>query len=133
MIDIDHFKMINDTHGHDVGDEAIRVISKVIKENIRESDIAIRFGGEEFLVLLYNCNEKYIAEVAMKIGQKFSKQKIKAKNTTFTKTLSVGASIYPTDSDDIYTCIKFADIALYSAKNSGRNKAVRFEAALANH
>ncbi len=130
MLDIDHFKMINDTYGHDIGDEAIRVISKVIKENIRESDIAIRFGGEEFLVLLYNCDEKYIAEVAMKIGQEFSKQKIKAKDTTFTKTLSVGASIYPIDSDDIYTCIKFADIALYSAKNSGRNKAVRFEAAL---
>ncbi len=130
MLDIDHFKSINDTYGHDIGDEAIRTISKVIKENIRESDIAIRFGGEEFLVLLYNCDEKYIAEVAMKIGKNFSKQKIKAKDAAFTKTLSVGASIYPIDSDDIYTCIKFADIALYSAKNSGRNKAVRFEAAL---
>ena len=130
MLDIDHFKSINDTYGHDIGDEAIRTISKVIKENIRESDVAIRFGGEEFLVLLYNCDEKYIAEVAMKIGKNFSKQKIKAKDAAFTKTLSVGASIYPIDSDDIYTCIKFADIALYSAKNSGRNKAVRFEAAL---
>ena len=130
MLDIDHFKIINDTYGHDVGDEAIRVISRVIKESIRESDIAIRFGGEEFLVLLYNCTDEYIARIARKIGEEFSKQKIKAKNETFTKTLSVGASMYPQDSDDIYKCIKYADIALYSAKNSGRNRAVKFESVM---
>ncbi len=127
MIDIDHFKMINDTYGHDVGDEAIRVISRVIKESIRESDVAIRFGGEEFLVLLYNCTNEHISDVCQKIGEEFAREEIKAKNEVFTKTLSIGASIFPYDSDDIYRCIKFADIALYRAKNGGRNRAVKFE------
>ncbi len=127
MIDIDHFKMINDNYGHDVGDEAIRVISRVIKESIRESDVAIRFGGEEFLVLLYNCTSEHISNVCQKIGEEFAKQDIKAKNEVFTKTLSVGASIFPYDSDDIYRCIKFADIALYRAKKGGRNRTVKFE------
>ncbi len=131
MVDIDHFKMINDTYGHDVGDEAIRIISSVIQKSIRGSDIAIRFGGEEFLILLYNCDDKYIAEVASKIGQEFAKQEIKAKDEVFSKTLSIGASMYPKDSEDIHQCIKFADLALYSAKNSGRNRAVRFEPAIA--
>lgn len=130
MLDIDFFKMINDTYGHDVGDEGIRVISRVIKENIRESDVAIRFGGEEFIVLLYNCNKAFITEVAEKIRIAFSKEKIDAGTNSFSKTLSVGSSIFPDDSKSIWKCIKFADIALYHAKETGRNKSVAFDESL---
>lgn len=130
MIDIDYFKMINDNYGHDVGDEAIRVVSNVIKSSIRSSDIAIRYGGEEFLVLLYNCNEENILKIADNIRRNFAKEKMSAKGETFSKTLSVGCSLFPTDSDSIWKCIKFADISLYHAKESGRNRVVRFEESL---
>jgi len=126
MIDIDYFKLINDNYGHDVGDEAIRVVSNVIKSNIRESDVAIRYGGEEFLVLLYNCDEENIIKIAELIRKSFAKEKISANGDTFSKTLSVGCSVFPQDSDSIWKCIKFADISLYNAKETGRNKVVKF-------
>ena len=122
MIDIDYFKMVNDTHGHDVGDRAIKALSKILKESIREADTAFRFGGEEFLVLLYQCDEVMVEHIAQKIRMAFEKTPIQANNgSSFHKTLSVGASIFPKDSDSLWKCIKFADIALYEAKESGRN------------
>lgn len=127
MIDIDFFKMINDSYGHDVGDEAVRIVSTVIKKNIRQADIAIRYGGEEFLVLLYNCADENIIKIAESIRVEFSKQKIPANGEMFSKTLSVGCSRFPKDSESIWKCIKFADIAMYSAKESGRNKVVAFD------
>lgn len=130
MVDIDFFKMINDTYGHDIGDEAIRIVSRVIKESIRKSDIAIRFGGEEFIVLLYNCDRAYLKEVAEKIRTNFAKQVISAGSETFSKTLSVGAVMFPDDSDSIWKCIKYADISLYYAKEHGRNQVVCFDESL---
>jgi diguanylate cyclase (GGDEF)-like protein len=122
MIDIDYFKMVNDTHGHDVGDRAIKALSKILKESIREADTAFRFGGEEFLILLYQCDETMVEHVAEKIRTAFEKTPIQANNgSSFYKTLSVGASIFPHDSDSLWKCIKFADIALYAAKEDGRN------------
>jgi diguanylate cyclase (GGDEF)-like protein len=122
MIDIDYFKMVNDTHGHDVGDKAIKVLARVLKENIREADTAFRFGGEEFLVLLYECEASMVQALAEKIRLAFEKAPIQAPNgTSFYKTLSVGAAIFPHHSDSLWKCIKFADIALYNAKESGRN------------
>jgi len=126
MADIDFFKMINDTYGHDVGDEAIKIISQTLVENLRESDIIVRFGGEEFVALLYNCDEGYIYEVAEKIRLAFSKKEIPAGTTTFNKTISIGASIFPTHADNFWQCLKFADLALYHAKENGRNKSVVF-------
>lgn len=130
MIDIDFFKMINDTYGHDVGDETIRIISRVIKESIRASDIAIRFGGEEFIVLLHNCDREYIKEVAEKIRTTFAKQVISAGADSFSKTLSVGAVMFPEDSESIWKCIKYSDISLYYAKEHGRNQVVCFDKSL---
>ena len=126
MIDIDFFKMINDTYGHDVGDEAIKVISRVIKNQIRQSDIAIRYGGEEFLVLLYNCEKENARKIAEMIRDEFSKQEIMGNGEVFKKTLSIGCSAFPDDSNSIWKCIKYADLALYSAKHTGRNKVVQF-------
>ena len=131
MIDIDYFKMVNDTYGHDVGDKAIKALSKILRENIREADTAFRFGGEEFLVLLYQCDEEMIEHVAHKIRLAFEKTPIQANNgSSFYKTLSVGASIFPKNSDSMWKCIKFADIALYNAKESGRNCVKVFDVAM---
>jgi diguanylate cyclase (GGDEF)-like protein len=127
MIDIDFFKMINDTYGHDVGDEGIRVVSRVIKESIRESDIPIRYGGEEFIVLLYNCDKESLRDIAEKIRVKFSEQVIRAGSDSISKTLSVGAVMFPEDSDSIWKCIKLADMSLYYAKEHGRNQVVCYD------
>jgi diguanylate cyclase (GGDEF)-like protein len=126
MVDIDFFKMINDTYGHDVGDQAIKVISQTLVENTRESDTVIRYGGEEFVVLLYNCDENYLFDISEKIRLAFSKKEIPAGTITFNKTISIGSSIFPLHTDNFWQCLKFADLALYNAKDTGRNKSVIF-------
>lgn len=127
MLDIDFFKVINDTYGHEVGDNAIKVVAQTLRDNIRESDIAIRYGGEEFMILLYNCDEDSIVNVAQKIRINFSRAEIPTGGiTTIKKTLSIGISMYPKDTTNINKAIRYADLALYKAKNSGRNTVVRF-------
>ena len=123
MADIDHFKMINDTYGHDVGDEALRVISETLKDNVRDADLVIRYGGEEFIILLYNCDVDYLETIANNIRIDFSKKKIKASaGESFSKTISIGGAMYPSDSDSFWKVIKYADIAMYYAKKNGRNQ-----------
>ncbi|QKJ21765.1 GGDEF domain-containing protein [Poseidonibacter lekithochrous] len=131
MVDIDHFKMVNDTYGHDVGDKAIKIVAQTLVENTRNSDVVVRFGGEEFIVLLYNCDEESIVDVANKIRLAFLNKEIPAGNTTIKKTMSVGASMFPAHHKDLDACIKFADLALYEAKNTGRNKVILFTEELA--
>ena len=126
MLDIDHFKMVNDTYGHDVGDNAIKIAAQTLNENTRSSDIIVRFGGEEFIILLYNCNKEYLIDVANKIRLAFMKKDIPAGSEMINKTMSIGCSIFPSDSNDIQKCIKYADTALYKAKLTGRNKTVLF-------
>lgn len=133
MCDIDYFKMINDTYGHDIGDRAIKVIADTLIDNTRTSDVVVRYGGEEFIVLLYNCDKDHILEVAEKIRVEFSKKKIKAESTTFTKTISIGASVFPGEDEDdttFWKAIKYADIALYHAKETGRDRVVMFDKTL---
>ncbi|WP_448587870.1 GGDEF domain-containing protein [Thermocrinis sp.] len=125
-IDIDFFKQTNDTHGHDVGDLVLTEVAKTIRSTIRESDIAIRYGGEEFLVLLVDVKPGASVEVAEKIRKAVHDKVIKINGGFVRKTVSVGVSEFPIDSDKIWQCIKFADVALYKAKEEGRNKVVRF-------
>ncbi|RXJ87466.1 GGDEF domain-containing protein [Arcobacter sp. CECT 8985] len=126
MVDIDLFKKVNDTYGHDVGDNAIKIVAETLNENCRESDIVIRYGGEEFIVLLYNCDKDSVNELAHKIKEAFALKKIPAGNTTISKTMSIGTSMFPYDSDNVKDCIKYADLALYEAKETGRNKVIAF-------
>lgn len=124
MLDIDHFKMVNDTYGHDIGDVTIKILSQTLQETIRKSDIAIRYGGEEFIVLLHNCKKENLFDVAQNIRKSFEAKSIPAGNTTINKTISIGATTFPFDDNNILECIKNADLALYKAKNTGRNKVV---------
>lgn len=126
MLDIDHFKMVNDTYGHDTGDKAIKIVAQTLIENIRDSDVAIRYGGEEFIILLYNCDIGSIEMIAQKIRKAFEQKDIPVGNTTINKTISIGASIFPKDDESLLCCIKNADLALYEAKNTGRNKVVLY-------
>ncbi|QOY52655.1 GGDEF domain-containing protein [Candidatus Sulfurimonas baltica] len=127
MIDIDFFKMVNDEYGHDVGDMVIVALSKVLKESIREADLAIRYGGEEFVVMLQNSTAEGTLAVAEKIHSNFSALSFDVNNEKLKKTISIGIAKLPTDGDTIWKCIKFADIALYKAKNTGRNKIVEYQ------
>lgn len=128
ILDIDHFKEVNDTYGHDAGDLVLKSVAQAIKESIRESDIPIRFGGEEFLVLLTNIKPGESENIAEKIRKNVENKVISLPNkTTLKKTISIGVSEIPTDTDKFWQAVKFADVALYKAKESGRNKVVRYQ------
>ena len=127
MIDIDFFKMVNDTYGHDVGDTVIKELGHILKSNIRSSDMAIRYGGEEFLVLLYNPEKSKVLDIAQNIADKFKSVEFQAGAASFKKTLSLGISYYPEQAESIWQAIKYADTALYVAKESGRDKVVEFD------
>jgi diguanylate cyclase (GGDEF)-like protein len=134
MIDVDFFKKVNDTYGHDVGDRVIVELSKVLKGSIRASDLAIRYGGEEFIVMLQNATDEGALAVANKIHSAFAEIVFGVGNgEKMQKTLSIGMAKFPTDADTIWKCIKFADTALYEAKNTGRNKIVEFTADMHEH
>ncbi len=126
MIDIDYFKLINDTYGHDAGDIVIKRLAEILKSSIRVSDLPIRYGGEEFLVLLHNSTEEGAWMVAEKIHRRFAQAEFKLGTQKITKTLSIGVASFPEDSDAIWKVIKYADIALYEAKRTGRDKVVRY-------
>lgn len=127
-IDVDYFKQVNDVYGHDAGDKVLVEVAKTIKSSIRESDIAVRYGGEEFLVLLMDVQLGYSVHVAEKIRKAVESKVIDIGTAQLKKTISIGVSEFPVDSDKIWQCIKFADVALYRAKEEGRNRVVRFTA-----
>jgi len=127
-IDVDYFKQVNDTYGHDAGDKVLMEVARTIKSSIRESDIAVRYGGEEFLVLLIDVQPGSTVHVAEKIRKAVENKVIDIGTARLTKTVSIGVSEFPVDTDKIWQCIKFADIALYKAKEEGRNRVVRFTA-----
>jgi diguanylate cyclase (GGDEF)-like protein len=125
-IDIDKFKSINDTYGHDVGDIAIKEVINVLNDNIRSSDLLARFGGEEFCLLLEDISLEDLEKFFEKIRLLFENNSIKISNEldiSFTVSIGVGYKI----SDDISQMLKLSDQALYEAKNSGRNKVIIYK------
>ncbi len=126
VCDIDYFKQVNDTHGHDAGDQLLRETAIVLKNAVRESDIVIRFGGEEFLVLLMDVQADDAQVVAEKIRQSIEKLKVTVGEKVLQKTISIGVAEFPGDTDGFWQAIKYADVALYRAKEGGRNQCVRF-------
>jgi diguanylate cyclase (GGDEF)-like protein len=126
MCDMDYFKQVNDEHGHDVGDTLLKETSRILQGAIRESDVVIRFGGEEFLILLVDVELGEGMVVAEKIRKKVEETSFKIPSGVLKKTLSVGVCEFPNDTDGFWHAIKFADVALYQAKTQGRNRCVRF-------
>lgn len=122
MIDIDHFKKINDTHGHAAGDDAIKRIAEIINQSIRTTDKAARFGGEEFVVLLREIDQDSALLLAERIRSTVGQETIRHGETSFPATVSIGIAIN-TDSDrDVQDMIERADQGLYVAKKTGRNR-----------
>ncbi|MBI5163703.1 MAG: diguanylate cyclase [Magnetospirillum sp.] len=126
MLDLDFFKMVNDTYGHDAGDTVIKALAKVLRQAVRTSDMVIRFGGEEFLIVLLDTTPEYADQVAEKIRAAVEALEVQAGSVLLRKTISIGISDFPTDSDTFWQAVKFADVALYQAKEGGRNRVVRF-------
>lgn len=126
MLDLDFFKQVNDTHGHEAGDKVIKTMADILARSVRTSDMAVRYGGEEFLLVLTDTGVEPALKVAEKIRAEVEATKIPLPTGILQKTISIGVAEFPTDADTFWQVVKFADVALYKAKAAGRNRVVRF-------
>jgi diguanylate cyclase (GGDEF)-like protein len=127
MVDLDRFKKINDTYGHDAGDRALKTISQFFQKNIRDIDAIGRYGGEEFVMLIPDADKKAAFCLAERLRKELAKVKLEDLPPI---TISLGIATYPSDGTDIDELIKKADAAMYEAKRKGRNRAVKFSRAI---
>ena len=121
LIDIDHFKTINDTYGHVTGDIVLRQLSKVLRQNLRASDLAGRYGGDEFCVIFPGMPLNRATEVMDALRDRFSALAY-AQDPTLRASLSIGLALYQPAHADSTRWLNDADQALYEAKSSGRNR-----------
>jgi len=128
LLDLDYFKVVNDTHGHDAGDAVLKSLAGALKNAVRASDMVIRFGGEEFLIVLQEADVDGALKVAENIRATVAQLKVQVGTAVIQKTISIGLSMFPDDSETFWQALKFADVALYRAKDAGRNRVVRFTA-----
>jgi len=129
LIDMDYFKAVNDTHGHDTGDAVLREFADRLRRNIRGVDLACRFGGEEFVVLMPDTDWRQAQGVAERVRQAVAEKGFATGNRRpLQLTISVGLALNESETDTPEIMLKRADIALYRAKREGRNRVV-FDAA----
>lgn len=122
IVDIDHFKNINDSFGHAVGDEVLRTISARLREQIRHPDTIGRYGGEEFLIVLPNSEVKAAVEQATRLCHHVRTLQIESNSHLLSVTISVGMAQYKTGRENWEQLLHRADMALYQAKNNGRDR-----------
>jgi diguanylate cyclase (GGDEF)-like protein len=123
MLDIDHFKELNDTHGHQAGDSALAVFAQTLLHSVRTSDLAARYGGEEFAVVMYNTRSAEARLVAEKIRFAVSQAAIELPDRTrLSLTVSIGGAAFPDDTSSARELLALADEALYRAKRAGRDR-----------
>jgi diguanylate cyclase (GGDEF)-like protein len=127
MLDIDHFKNVNDTYGHQTGDAVMRRLADCFYEAVRENDMVGRYGGEEFLILLPDSNAQNGIQTAQRIRKMVRDLEIETSGENVTVTVSIGVSSYPQYGQDADAVICAADAALYQAKSNGRNQVVLSE------
>ncbi|MCP3887309.1 MAG: GGDEF domain-containing protein [Desulfobulbaceae bacterium] len=123
MIDVDHFKMFNDKYGHEVGDEALKVLGNYFKKHSRGEDLSCRFGGEEFVIILAATNHvQAIKRAKMLLKEVANVISIAHNNEKLGITISIGVATSPEHGTSRDTLLKSADEALYRAKENGRNR-----------
>jgi diguanylate cyclase (GGDEF)-like protein len=126
MLDLDHFKRVNDTHGHPTGDVILYETAQILRDTAREIDMPGRYGGEEFIVILPNTTEDAAAHLAERIRQRVLDHVFRDEDTEVHMTLSCGVASFPGEGiDSPESLLKRADEALYAAKEGGRNRMVR--------
>jgi diguanylate cyclase (GGDEF)-like protein len=123
MADLDHFKNINDTYGHDAGDRVLKAIGKFLQQNIRDVDMVARYGGEEFVIMIPEAANDAAHILSERLRKQMSELKIEDLPPI---TISLGIATYPFDGSDLADLIKKADAAMYAAKRDGRNRVVKY-------
>jgi diguanylate cyclase (GGDEF)-like protein len=124
MLDLDHFKEVNDTYGHPTGDTVLKSLARLLQQRLRHSDVVGRYGGEEFISILLDANKEDAYQVIDEIRQHFSKiQHYSSNQGVFTVTFSCGIATVP-EFSTVHALIAAADQALYRAKANGRNQVV---------
>ena len=131
MIDSDHLKGVNDSYGHEAGNQLLRHLAIAIQAELRFTDVAARYGGDEFIVLLPETPAKGAMEVAERIRLRISGAPLELAGKSIASSVSIGVAVYPEDGATLDALAAHADGALYAAKQDGRNRAVRFRAAAA--
>ncbi|MFK5881739.1 MAG: GGDEF domain-containing protein [Sulfurospirillum sp.] len=126
MLDIDHFKLVNDKYGHDIGDIVLGSIAKKMMSETRMEDRVIRYGGEEFLIFLkWPKSDDEVIQIAERIRESIANEKIRInENLSIKASVSIGVNVNPDKSKTLKEAIRVADKMLYLAKNKGRNRAV---------
>ena len=126
MIDSDNLKQINDTHGHESGNRLLQHLVRCIREQLRGSDVMARFGGDEFIVLLPETNNKGALEMAERIRKAVEVSRFDVRSGDTNITVSLGVASYPEDGGNLDVILDKADKAMYRAKQRGRNKVVAY-------
>lgn len=124
MLDLDHFKQLNDQYGHQTGDMVIEMVAKNLLRQSRRTDILFRYGGEEFLVVLPNTTDQQAKHLAENWRLQVQAARVQAKHQTIHVTVSAGIACYPEHGTTAFNLIQAADEALYQAKAAGRNQVV---------
>lgn len=127
MIDIDHFKQINDTYGHEAGDIMLKALGGMLMTHSRRGDFACRYGGEEFLIVMPNMAHSIVQERAAALRQSLKALMVRYGNHTLTATYSMGIASYPANGDTRESFLRAADMAMYAAKNAGRDDIRSFD------
>lgn len=127
LCDVDHFKKVNDTYGHPVGDEVLRQVARVLRTAVRKIDVPARYGGEEFAVVLESTNLEGAMNLAERIRTDVAALVIDSDKGPFQITMSIGIATFPDDARERSVLIERADSALYLAKESGRNRCVSYQ------
>jgi diguanylate cyclase (GGDEF)-like protein len=121
FIDLDGFKQVNDQLGHGVGDGVLRDVAKILESSIRANDMAARFGGDEFVVLLIGATRRTLVETAKRINKRLRLERIGTESRPIQVTCSIGIAMAPHDGDDPTSLLKLADKAMYAVKRGGKN------------
>jgi diguanylate cyclase (GGDEF)-like protein len=127
MVDLDLFKKINDTYGHDAGDQVLKALAITLTENSRRGDFACRYGGEEFVIVMPNIAKHTAYDRARKLRLRLNALKIPYEGYKLTTTVSMGIACYPKNGDTRLTLLRAADQAMYGAKKAGRDHILAYD------